>query len=153
MSSISERLFNLLLNKLSSSNNKLTGELIEEFFGLFGEIWLDCLMLINERTIKKLTTSSGKYLVKVFSEKILFKEQKSKNNSARIEYHYCLVNGNYCNCIQFLYDGLIQDELLWCKHLIAAKLALAMGRYENILIDDQEYNEICMNTIMKVQTS
>lgn len=121
---------------------------IFRFFGLFGNIFIDALKLLDTNTVKKLTTKSDRFIIKIINPKKFFKGDIKRE--AISNYNYCFIFGNYCDCAQNTIDCLSLEKLLLCKHLLAAKLAFAIGEYEVCSIEEKEFKEIMFN-IMKIK--
>ncbi|KAH9424813.1 Zinc finger SWIM domain-containing protein 7 [Dermatophagoides pteronyssinus] len=135
MGSLTIKIFDNLYEQLVATK-KLSDNLILGFFSFFGPFFINVLNLYNEENIKKLITPSGRYIMRV--------EEKEKGR-----HHNCFVKSNHCDCPSFAFNFIEFDKQIWCKHLIAAKIALATGQFSIKAISDYEYSEVFQHTFIK----
>ena len=110
------------------------------FFSLLGSSFIDALGLYDQNNVTLLTSPSGRSFIRVG-------EKSNRRRSNKVHYN-CFVNGNYCSCFSFTFNFIQFEKQLWCKHLLAAKLAMATGQFNTQIIQEDDYGEIYRQTFM-----
>ncbi|CAN8016210.1 unnamed protein product [Ixodes persulcatus] len=80
------------------------------------------LKLIDGRRVKRMRSRSGRIAFQVTGE-------------AKISYT-CLQESNFCSCYSYLHQVLRKQEIPMCKHVLAARLAVALGKCEEVDCSD-----------------
>lgn len=53
--------------------------------------------------------------------------------------YVCLTTSRYCSCPSFAYSVLVKGDALLCKHQLAVRLAVAVGRCETVEVSGEEW--------------
>lgn len=107
----------------------LSDNLLSAFYSIFQQPLLYALDLVDKNHVKRFVCPAGREL---------FQVQASTGNRLYV----CLVSSNYCNCPSFMYSVVLREDSLMCKHVLAVKIARAMGRVISNDISDEEFAEL-----------
>ncbi len=110
-------------------NGKLTGEDISELYSLFGKRFLKAWKAVREGQVKKYVFNPSKRVIWIVV---------GKNRDYLI-----FPAAEFCTCDDF-YFRVMDREAHLCYHLIAQKLAEALGWFDQIDESDELY-ETLMN--------
>lgn len=117
--------YNLFLNKL-----KDVGDLTEELIGELRELFPDKI----EKTLEILEKGIIQYDFKP-SKRRIWAAVGSKNNL------HLVYPGLYCDCIDFYKNVVIKKKNILCKHILAQLISQSLENFEEISLNDEEYNE------------
>ncbi|WOL01689.1 zinc finger SWIM domain-containing protein 7 isoform X1 [Canna indica] len=93
---------------------------------LFGKNLERATRIVDQGGVRKVSASpSGRSLFLVIGE------------SRRKEEYICFPE-HHCTCYSFFYDVVNRGEQLCCKHQIAARLAEAVGQFEEVEVSDEQ---------------
>uniref|UniRef100_G3MTE2 SWIM-type domain-containing protein n=2 Tax=Amblyomma TaxID=6942 RepID=G3MTE2_AMBMU len=81
------------------------------------------LRLVDRRRVKRLTCPRGRTVYQVAGEARAF--------------YTCLPSGNFCACYSYLHQVLRRQEIPMCKHVLASRLAEALGTCDNVCCTDE----------------
>ena len=105
-------------------DSKLSLEDIEKLEELFGDRVKKALELIGESRVKKyIFTPSGIVRWVVSGQ----------------EKDYLVIERTFCSCRDFLFTALLRREVPSCYHLLAREIAEQTEKYEEIILDDDDY--------------
>ncbi|BAF22079.1 Os07g0593200, partial [Oryza sativa Japonica Group] len=93
---------------------------------LFGKNMVRACKILDEGGVRRVTGApSGRSLFLVMGE------------SRRKEEYICFPE-HLCTCYSFFYDIVGRGEQLCCKHQLAARLAEAVSKHQDIEVTDEE---------------
>ncbi|CAG2160856.1 unnamed protein product [Oppiella nova] len=151
-SKIIHQLFDALVNKIVQNNNQMSDEVIES------------VDLISSNKVSKLITNhsttscvsstpdsipdSLESLDLCQSHRVIFEvESNDKKSKTTPNRYFCLIDANYCSCDAFR-KGVMNDTILWCKHLLASKLSNAMKSYKTVVTSHEKMDNVWTNHIL-----
>ncbi|MEM3507189.1 MAG: hypothetical protein QXT31_06015 [Candidatus Bathyarchaeia archaeon] len=106
---------------------KMIEDYSEELLKIFSKRFENAMQLIEEGKVKKyLFFPSGRIVWCV---------------SGRKADYQIIPNINYCSCDDYYFRVLNHKKQL-CYHLIAQKIAEAIGKYKEEILQDKDYNSI-----------
>ncbi|XP_065304642.1 zinc finger SWIM domain-containing protein 7-like [Dermacentor albipictus] len=80
------------------------------------------MRLVDRRRVKRLTCPRGRVVYQVSGETRAF--------------YTCLPSSNFCACYSYLHQVLRRQEIPMCKHVLASRLAEALGTCEDVRCTD-----------------
>lgn len=98
-----------------------------ELSGIFGELLSEALRIIDHDKVcvyRRIRNQRG-YIEIIENQSKIFK---------------LLPNINYCMCPTFRHKVIIKNEFYTCKHVLAAKLALLIGKIKVSMITDDAFS-------------
>ncbi|XP_064460356.1 zinc finger SWIM domain-containing protein 7-like [Ornithodoros turicata] len=95
------------------------GELESVFHGQLQS----ALAIIDRRRVKKVTCTKGRVVFQIVG--------------ATREVYTCLPTSNFCCCYSYLHQVIRKQEVPMCKHVLAARLAEALGIYDSVQCSDE----------------
>ncbi|XP_053214454.1 zinc finger SWIM domain-containing protein 7-like [Panonychus citri] len=109
-------------------DNKLSDDYLTQLVYLFGDDLINALTLIDDKRIYLVRSDSGRQVFKVLSQD-------------KPIHYICYKNAYYCTCLAFKHKVISSDSIM-CKHLIATRIADAMGLIEIENINDQQMADL-----------
>ena len=64
------------------------------------------------------------------------------SSSGQGQKYHCLPTSNYCSCPSFVYNVVLRQDWLLCKHQLAVHLATAMERCSTVQVTDTEFTRL-----------
>ena len=95
---------------------------------VFQQPLLGALDLIDQDSVIKVTCPAGRNLYQV------------RGTSGTT--YYCFTSSNYCSCPSFIFTVVKKEDVLYCKHVIAALIGEALGRVDNKQISDVDFYKL-----------
>ena len=123
---ISSKAFEVFPDIIShlQKDSKLSISDIKKLEELFGERVQKALELIGESRVKKYIFSPSGIVRWVVSGQ---------------EKEYLVIERTFCSCRDFLFTALLRREVPSCYHLLAREIAEQIEKYEEIILDDEQY--------------
>ena len=125
-----------LLEKLRDSyekEGKISDDLLESLYFYYKSPLLEALNLIDIHGISNCLT---KYSLEDNS-RFLYQVSGSKGTN-----YYLFPEISFCLCSSFKYNVLNKLDILYCKHIIAAKLCLSLNKLQTKTIGEKELAEL-----------
>ncbi|XP_054160759.1 zinc finger SWIM domain-containing protein 7 homolog isoform X2 [Oppia nitens] len=133
-----QQLLEVLIEKIVKNDNK-TDEVMENLVALFDTEMIEALELLDSDNVSKIVSNNNcRHIYQVESG------EKSKTRPGR---YFCLIDANYCSCDHFR-KSLSDDSVLFCKHLIACKLSIAINSFKTITKTNEEMNDLWTKHIL-----
>lgn len=110
--------------------DSISEDLLSALYFVFKQPLLHALDLIDRHSVTHVTCPAGRELFRV------------KGASGRRWYLCLLPPAGYCSCPAHVYTVLVKEEVTMCKHMLAVRMAQAMGKYNELSVSDEEFAEI-----------
>eukprot|EP00039_Didymoeca_costata_P021067 m.343303 g.343303 ORF g.343303 m.343303 type:complete len:185 (-) comp22662_c0_seq1:1347-1901(-) len=112
---------------LSKQMPTVPGPLLTGLYFIFGQTLVSALPLVDREMVSVLTCPKGRSLIQVIGD------------TGRM--YTLLPKGNFCDCEAYKFR-VVKAEALMCKHVLAARIAIALDAYLKKDITDKEYQTI-----------
>ncbi|KVI10835.1 Zinc finger, SWIM-type [Cynara cardunculus var. scolymus] len=119
-------------HKLISCRNHMEPYGIDTFslHTLFGKNLERATRIVDQKGVKKISAeTSGRSIFQIIGE------------SKRKEEYLCFPQ-HYCGCYSFFYDIVNRGEQLYCKHQLAARLAVSLGTCDDVKVSDEQLAQL-----------
>jgi len=116
------------VRKEKEKNGTISDNLMSSLHSMFRQPLLGALDLIDQDSITRLTCPAGR---------ILYRVRGTSGAS-----YYCFTSSNYCSCPSFIFTVLKREDVMYCKHGVAALVGEALGRVDNKQISDEEFSKL-----------
>ena len=113
-----------------SGGDSISDDLLSALYFIFKQPLLHALDLIDRHSITQVTCPAGRELFRV------------KGASGRRWYLCLLPPAGYCSCPAHVYTVLVKEEVTMCKHMLAVRIAQALGKHNELSVSDEEFAEI-----------
>eukprot|EP00761_Pharyngomonas_kirbyi_P007414 gb/GECH01007424.1/.p1 GENE.gb/GECH01007424.1/~~gb/GECH01007424.1/.p1 ORF type:complete len:142 (+),score=27.89 gb/GECH01007424.1/:1-426(+) len=118
-----------LFDRIKQQNEpKLSKENLIELHFLFENHLPDALNIVEKRQVVKITAKP--------SERSCWKVMGRSNRK-----YICLSN-TYCSCPGFTYGHVKKQNSIYCKHLLAVRIADSIGIWESETVTDMELSQM-----------
>jgi predicted nucleic acid-binding Zn finger protein len=130
-----ERVLLSVLNNIKE-NGSLSDEIRDELSKVFGTRLENAVKAVEERKVRRVTFMPSRRTVWIVSGK---------------ERDYLLLSAaGYCSCEDFYFRVISHEEFL-CYHLLAQRLAGALGKYTVAEEPDSRYDEVASRVAKEVE--
>jgi predicted nucleic acid-binding Zn finger protein len=113
--------------KEAKAESKLTGKNLTRLYEVFGQRFTRAFEVLKENRVKK-------YVFKPSGRNVWIVVGKERD-------YLIIAEAEFCTCDDF-YFRVVDKKIHLCYHLIAQKLAKALGWYEGIEEHDELYNTL-----------
>ncbi|KAJ9561126.1 hypothetical protein OSB04_006286 [Centaurea solstitialis] len=97
---------------------------------LFGKNLERATRIVDQKGVKRISgETSGRFIFQIIGE------------SRRKEEYLCFPE-HYCGCYSFFYDIVNRGEHLYCKHQLAARLAVSLGTCDDVKVSDEQLAQL-----------
>ncbi|HDI74338.1 MAG: hypothetical protein DRJ52_07315 [Thermoprotei archaeon] len=62
---------------------------------------------------------------------------------------HIVVPGKHCDCLDFLFNVIIRRKKCACYHIIAQKMAEAQGKYQTVVLKEEDFVEVLITQKLK----
>lgn len=119
----------LLQAVANEEKDTISDDMLSALNSVFPFNLLQALNLLDQDSVTKyVCTTSRRELYQVLGD--------------RKNHYFCFASSLYCSCPSFVYNTLIKGEALMCKHQLAMRLAVALGRTRTIEVDGREWAQL-----------
>ncbi|XP_024968353.1 zinc finger SWIM domain-containing protein 7 [Cynara cardunculus var. scolymus] len=129
MSSISLLVAETIWSHMESTRS-VSDEQLSILHTLFGKNLERATRIVDQKGVKKISAeTSGRSIFQIIGE------------SKRKEEYLCFPQ-HYCGCYSFFYDIVNRGEQLYCKHQLAARLAVSLGTCDDVKVSDEQLAQL-----------
>lgn len=112
---------------VKNENKPVSDDTLQTLHSIFGDTLVRATELLENRKVFV-------YHLKDFSRKLI------KLIGSR-DQHILFYDINYCQCDSFA-NGVLEDKIIGCEHVLAVKLAEACGNVNNVVVTDTQMKDI-----------
>ena len=116
------------IRKDKEKNGAISDSLMSALHSVFQQPLLGALDLIDQDSVTKITCPAGRTLYQI--------------RGASGTSYYCFTSSNYCSCPSFIFTVLKKEDVLYCKHTIAALVGESLGRVNSKQVSNDEFSKL-----------
>ena len=111
-------------------NGSVSDETLKSLSFIHGPYFLSALDLVDRNSVCRVTSTSGNTLYQV------------KSSVGHNVYNCHLLPGPVCSCPCFSFGAVSKEDAIFCKHLLAVKMAVALGTARHETMSDEAFREL-----------
>lgn len=132
--------FEKLLERLSEYKGKeveeIDNQIFTSLFWMFEATLYEALEIVDKRLVTLETCPSGRAVFRVKSQ---FQDRT----------YFCFVNAIYCSCLSFRQGTIQRQNSVYCKHLLATRIARALDKHKTETFTNDEMSKRLLSYLVK----